>query len=101
MDYAFGTNPFLLENQDGITVLKGRYTEVKQTAGAYQGYEKITEKSIGESYKIYSFLVRYERFPLRFIFILYRANDTWRVNNFNYDDELIEELIASAKQDRL
>lgn len=101
MDYAFATNPYLLADTLAIVTLKNKYSKATNVTGAYQGFEKIIEKSIGKSFKICSFLVRYDRFPLRFTFVLYRAKETWRVNQLYYDSSLLSELEASAKQDRI
>jgi len=101
MDYAFATNPYLLTDTLAIETLKNKYSKATHVTGVYQGFEKIIEKSIGKSYKICSFLVRYQRIPLRFTFVFYRAQETWRVNQLYYDSNLLAELEASAKQDRI
>ena len=101
MDYAFATNSYLKENTLAIETLKKRYTQAGAITGVYKGFETITVKTIGDSFRLYSFLVKFERIPLRFTFIMYRASNTWRVNQLFYDDTLLAELEASAKQDRM
>lgn len=101
MDYAFGTNPHLETEKLAIETLKNKYKTAVSNTGAYLGFEKITEKNIVDRYKVCSFLLRYDKMPIRFTFIMYRAKDTWCVNQLFYDNNMQIELEASAKQDHM
>ena len=69
--------------------------------GEYEGYEFITEKQAGQSYILESFLVKYERQPVRFTFILYRPLNTWQLQDFTYDTNLTSEITGAATIDKL
>lgn len=100
--YVFGTNKWMVDrNKDGIANVKSQLTNFLGLVGDYYGYEKITEKSIGESYKLVSYMIKYDRQPLRFTFVFYKPKDKWQVQNFKFDDSLDEELEESAKIYRL
>ncbi len=99
-DYAFSTNPWLSRNHDAIDNLKNQYSNLLPLVGNYNGYEVITEKNIGENLKLTSFMVRYDRQPIRLSFVLYRPDDTWQVQNLKYDDRLSNELEESANQNK-
>ncbi|WP_396632867.1 hypothetical protein [Maribacter sp. R86514] len=101
IDYAFATNPYLESEKLAIETLKNKYKKAISQTGTYLGFEKITEKDIVDRYKVCSFLLRYEKMPIRFTFIMYRAKETWCVNQLYYDSSMQLELEASAKQDRL
>lgn len=58
--------------------------------GTYYGYDKISEKEISESYKIYYYLVKYERQPVRFIFNFYKPQSEWLVYSFSFDESFNE-----------
>lgn len=93
VDYVFGTNKWMLEsNKDGIKNVKKQLKSFIDLVGTYQGYEKITEKSLGESYKQISYLVKYERQPIKFTFVFYNPKDKWQVHNFNFSDQFEDEL---------
>ncbi len=102
VDYVFGTNKWMMDrNKDGIENVKTQLTSFLGLVGDYYGYEKITEKSVGESYKLVSYMIKYDRQPVRFTFIFYKPKDKWQVQNFQYDDSLDDELEESGKVYRL
>tara|TARA_B100001057_G_C22134148_1_gene675684 strand:- start:54 stop:512 length:459 start_codon:yes stop_codon:yes gene_type:complete len=102
VDYVFGTNKWMMDrNKDGIENVKTQLTSFLGLVGDYYGYEKITEKSVGESYKLLSYMIKYDRQPVRFTFVFYKPKDKWQVQNFQYDDNLDDELEESGKVYRL
>ena len=102
VDYVFGTNKWMMDrNKDGIENVKTQLTSFLGLVGDYYGYEKITEKSVGESYKLVSYMIKYDRQPVRFTFVFYKPKDKWQVQNFQYDDNLNDELEESGKVYRL
>ena len=102
VDFVFGTNKWMLDrNKDGIENLKTQLTSFLGLVGDYYGYEKIIEKSVGESYKLVSYMIKYDRQPVRFTFVFYKPKDKWQVQNFQYDDNLDDELEESGKVYRL
>jgi len=101
IDFAFATNPYLESEQLAIETLKNKYKKAISQTGAYLGFEKITENAIADRYKVCSFLLRCEKMPIRFTFIMYRAKETWCVNQLYYDSSMQVELEASIKQDRI
>jgi hypothetical protein len=84
-----------------IETIKIKLKDFLSDLGEYHGYEQVTTKRAGESYLLKSFLIKYDRQPVRFTFILYKPSDTWKIQNFSYDTGLNEELEQAAKIDRL
>ena len=65
--------------------------------GKYYGYELITTKKFSESFELYSYLVKYDRQPIRFTFTFYRPNDKWMLYSFQFDDSFSKEMEEAAK----
>lgn len=65
--------------------------------GKYYGYEIITTKQFSESFTLYSYLVKYDRQPIRFIFKFYKPNDQWVLYSYALDDDLDDEIQEAAK----
>lgn len=64
--------------------------------GKFQGYEFIVKRSISECMVLYSYIVKYDRQPIRFTFIFYKPREEWIIFKFQFDVELDEELIKSS-----
>jgi len=64
--------------------------------GEYYGKELISTITLTDSYKIYTYLVKYDRQPIRFTFNFYKADQKWVLYSFNLSDDL-SDLIALAK----
>ena len=69
----------------------------KNYMGEYYGYEIITTKKFSESFELYSYLVKYDRQPIRYIFKFYKPNDKWVLYEFKLDDSIDDEIEEAAK----
>jgi hypothetical protein len=65
--------------------------------GEFNGYELIVEKKLADSFILRSYLVKFERQPIRFTFQFYRPDKTWKIQNFSYDGDIDEEIAEAAK----
>lgn len=97
----FENNKWMKDKKSDVETIKIKLADFLNGLGEYYGYELITEKSAGESYILKSYLIRYERQPIRFTFLLYRPNKEWQIQNFTYDTNIEDELEEAAKAYRL
>ena len=98
LDDLYATNVWMDKAQEAILNLKNQMaTLTEDYVGKYHGYEPITKRSIADSYVLMSYLVRYDRQPLRFTFQFYKPQNEWRVYSFKYDAGLDDELEEAAK----
>jgi hypothetical protein len=98
---VFKGNKWMTDKKSVLETTRIKLSDVITLLGKYEGYEFITEKKAGESYVFKSFLVKYERQPLRFTFILYKPNKDWQIQNFSFDDGMDDELEEAAKFNHL
>ena len=98
-DEIFSNNKYI--SKSDLETTKIKLKDYLADLGDYFGYEEITIKKAGESYILKSFLIKYDRQPIRFTFILYKPVDKWKIQNFSYDSNLSDELDNAAKLDRL
>ncbi|GHM98874.1 hypothetical protein WSM22_03640 [Cytophagales bacterium WSM2-2] len=101
IDYIFSTNKWMADTQDQIDNIKFKLNGTLKLLGEYKGFNPITKKTIGEHLSFHTFLVRYDRQPLRFNFLFYKASDQWAMYSFSYDDNLDEELKEAARAYKL
>ena len=98
LDKLYQTNQWVQRNLDAVTKLKNEMEGLNlDYVGKCYGYELITEKSISDSYILQSYLVKYDRQPIRFTFQFYKPENEWRIYAFKFDANLDDELEESAK----
>jgi hypothetical protein len=96
VDYIFGTNK-LFTNVSQINVLKAKLDSLQISLGPFIGRELIAEKSATNSLVIYSYIVKHENQPIRFIFMFYKPHNDWELYRFNYDDGMDVEMLEAVK----
>lgn len=95
-DYIFATNTWIgSENKEKLKRLLKTYTPMM---GDYLGYEKLAEQSLGDSLQASTYLVKYERQPLRFIFKYYKNKTGWVLLGVKFNDDIDDELEEALKQ---
>ena len=98
IDELYATNPWSIRIKDGIENVKKEINSYTvDYVGKYYGYELITKKQFSESFVLYSYLVKYDRQPMRFIFKFYKPNDKWTLYSFKVDSSLDVEIEEAAK----
>lgn len=98
IDELYSTNPWTSRIRDGIENMKKEVNSYTvDYVGKYYGYEIITKKQFSESFILYSYLVRYDRQPMRFTFEFYKPNDKWTLFSFKIDGDLDDEIEQAAK----
>ena len=94
----YTTNPWSVRIKDGIENIKKEVNGYNvDYVGKYYGYELITKKQFSESFVLYSYMVKYDRQPMRFVFKLYKPDDKWTLYSFKIDTNLDAEIEESAK----
>jgi hypothetical protein len=91
VDYMFSTNKWLNSDSSNVKTIKVNLKRGVAILGQYYGYELIEKKSYGESYVQLSYMLRYDRQPVKFVFILYKPNNTWQIQNMKPVDRIEED----------
>ncbi|MGB7784580.1 MAG: hypothetical protein WBL27_00635 [Salinimicrobium sp.] len=94
----YATNAWTNRIKDDIDKMVGAVNGFTESSmGEYYGYELITTKKFSESFVLYSYLVKYDRQPIRFIFKFYKPDDKWKLYSFSFDDNVDDEIQEAAK----
>ena len=86
---------------DDITAIKKNLKVTIDQDGQYYGYEPLTEKGVGNTIKLLSYIVKYDKQPVRFVFVFYKPKDAWKIYTFQFNTNLDEELNNAAGVDLL
>lgn len=98
MRKAYGTNAWSERSKDEIENVAQRLNGLTpEVIGEYHGFELITTKKFSDSFVLHSYLIKYDRQPLRFIFKFYKPKDEWTLYAFKFDDKFSEEIEEAAK----
>jgi hypothetical protein len=92
VDYVFATNKWLNSEQATIDAIKTQLKKGISIIGQYYGYELIEKKSLGENFVMMVYMLRYDRQPIQFQFILYKPNLKWQIQNLKFDDRLDDNI---------
>jgi hypothetical protein len=98
IDNIYSTNTWSTRVKDGVDNIKKELNGLTvDYMGNYYGFELITKKQFSESFILYSYMVKYERQPLRFIFKFYKPNKKWILYSFAIDSNIDDEIEQAAK----
>ena len=97
-NYLYSNNEWMQRSQDDIDYLKTQIKNATAVMGEYYGYEIITSRQVGESFVLYSFMVKYDRQPIRFIFEFYKPKDKWKTYGFSFDEDMDDDIENSARE---
>jgi hypothetical protein len=98
LDNLYSNNEWIKRSTDAITNLKQQLKTLNEDyVGKYYGYELIVSKRLSDSFVLMSYLVKFDRQPIRFTFQFYKPDNEWRTHSFKYDGTIDEEIEESAK----
>ena len=97
VDYAFSTNKWMLKKPEVVSNVKTQLKTLTDLLGVYYGYELMQENNVSASLKEIKFLVKYDREPLQFTFLLYKPKDKWMVVNYSFNENLENEINGGTK----
>lgn len=92
VDYVFSTNKWLNSDKTTIDGIKAQLKKGIAIIGQYYGYELIEKKVLGESFVLMSYMIRYDRQPIKFMFILYKPDKIWQIQNLKFDDRIDDDI---------
>lgn len=94
----YSTNIWTDRIKDDIDKIVGTVNGFTESyMGKYNGYEIITTKKFSESFILYSYIVKYDRQPIRFIFKFYKPSNKWILYSYAIDDSFDDEIQEAAK----
>ena len=98
VDEIYSTNPWAGRFRDAIEQMKNTVSKYTvDYVGQDYGNELIVKKQLAGSFVLYSYLMKYDRQPLRFIFEFYKPNDKWMLYSMKIDGNMDDELEQAAK----
>ena len=98
IDFIASTNSWMERATDSLEQLKSQLRSLESVLGEYYGYHLMAEKTLENSLVGFSYIANFDRQPIRFIFVFYKATDQWKIHKLNFDMDLDDELAEFVKQ---
>jgi hypothetical protein len=95
LDYVFSTSEYI--DRTSKVQVKNQLKTAKDLIGTYYGYEFVDSRKVGDSLVSVTYLIKYQRQPLRFRFIFYKPLDEWIILSFRFDEQYDVELMGATK----
>ncbi len=94
----YGTSPWMSRATDAISNMVGEVEKLTPDyVGKFYGYSLICHKQLADCFVLQSYLLRYDRQPIRFIFQFYKPDKEWMLYSLSFDVNLDDEVEESAK----
>ena len=97
IDYVYSSNDFIKQNIQANIKVKTELKKITSLLGSYRGYELMKTTVYSPSYVKLTYLAKFDRQPLKFIFILYKPKDKWQIQRMRFDDKITDEKQRTAK----
>jgi len=101
IDYIFAQQKVTRDMKNDIVDIKRNLKMTIAEIGNYDGYELITEKDVNNTLRLMSYIVKYDKSPIRITLIYYKPKDVWSFYTFQYNTNLENELTNSAVLENL
>lgn len=92
IDYIYSTNKFMQANIQASLKVKTELKKIASLVGKYYGHELMNKKIVSKSYVQLYYLAKFDRQPIKFIFVLYKPDKIWQLQKLKFDDKVAEDF---------
>ncbi|WOH36407.1 hypothetical protein RI844_13620 [Thalassotalea fonticola] len=101
VDSIYKSNKYVSSIPDQIINVKNQLSSLKGLVGEINNIGKIDTYAVGDDFVHVTYLVTYDRQPIRYEFQFFKVKQGWRVYSFSFDDELTGEIKVLARKSAL
>lgn len=98
IDGIYESNKYVSSASDQIKQLKAQLSSLEELVGKLHFETKIGSFDVGGLFVQETYLVTFDRQPIRFEFQFFKVNDGWRIYSFSFDDDIDEDIEAIARE---
>lgn len=97
VDYIFANNPYIFEKQESVQSLKTKISNLEKMLGKENGSFMVQNQDFEGTIRVITYIVKFDRQPLRFSFVFYKPADRWLTYQFNFDDAMNDSILNETK----
>jgi hypothetical protein len=94
----YSSNQYVSAIPDQVKQVKTQLSALKGLVGELSHIDKIDTYSVGDNFVHLTYLVSYERQPIRFEFQFFKVKEGWRIYSMSFDDDLTDEIKILARE---
>ncbi|MGJ8693544.1 MAG: hypothetical protein ACSHW0_13825 [Thalassotalea sp.] len=98
VDTIYQSNSYVTAIPDQIMQVKNQLNSLNGLMGALHHIDKINDYYVGDKFVHSTYLVIYDRQPLRFEFQFFKVKKQWRIYSFSFDDDLTDDIERLARK---
>ena len=93
VENVYKTNPWMTKISDDIITVKNKFAAYdEELVGKYFGYVFVDKVETSDCFAIYTYLMKFDRQPLRITFMFYKPDTKWRLFAFQFDDSFDDDF---------
>lgn len=86
--YIFSTNKYLVQFPEVVNTLKSKFDKALPILGNFNGYQLYLKKEVTSNFVQLGYLMNFDRQPIKIIFLLYKPQNKWQIQDMRFDDKL-------------
>ena len=98
VDSIYRTNKYVSSMPDQIKNVKTQLSALGGLVGEINNIGEIDTFFVGDNFVHVTYLVTYDRQPLRYEFQFFKVKQGWRVYSFSFDDGLTDDIASLARE---
>lgn len=98
VDSIYRTNSYVSSIPDQIKSVKNQLSSLAGLVGELHHISHVHTYDVGGTFVHVTYLLTYDRQPIRFEFQFFKVKSGWRVYAFSFDDNMDDEIKALARK---
>ena len=99
MENLFSTNSAAFMQKGRQDKMKLEISQMVRGGGKFSGADLLAEKQLGERMIGLTYLLRFNRSPIRFEFVFYKPDDRWMILKFSTRSGLADEIVEAMRDE--
>jgi hypothetical protein len=97
----YKTNKYVSAIPDQIANVKNQLSSLSGMVGKINLIKKLDVYNVNDTFVHVTYIVTYDRQPVRFEFQFFKVSDGWRIYSFSFDDKIDNEVEMLARKQAL
>ncbi|MEZ7491196.1 hypothetical protein QO198_06475 [Pseudoalteromonas distincta] len=98
VDSIYASNKYVSSIPDQVKQIKTQLSSLDDLVGEINFISKVSDYKVGELFVHVTYLVTYDRQPIRFEFQFFKVKEGWRIYSMSFDDNIDEDIKELARK---